>query len=205
MIREPGSTLSTRKVRRLAALAFSSTHSRARPKPRSSSSTAPANKTLPSAQTRNQEQIFNGKPVLQFDNEFDRRNFLRTALIVGVGAGFAGHAPGDPTSASRASAFAGNLAAKSLKGDLARSSRSWPAAPRRREATRQSPCSATDRRCQRNAGPTTPDIAPDLAIGGDAVVTPGARPGQRGTGRPPPASTLTASTSGSASSHPTRA
>ena len=68
--------------------------------------------------TRNQEQIFDGKPVLQFDNEVDRRNFLRTALIVGVGAGFAGHALGDPMSASRSSAFAGNLAAKSPQGDL---------------------------------------------------------------------------------------
>ena len=67
---------------------------------------------------RNKDQIFDGQPVLEFDNEFDRRNFLRTALIVGVGAGFAGHVLGDPTSASRSSAFAGNLAAKSPQGDL---------------------------------------------------------------------------------------
>ncbi len=67
---------------------------------------------------RNNDQIFDGQPVLEFDNEFDRRNFLRTALIVGVGAGFAGHVLGDPTSGSRSSAFAGSLATKSLKGDL---------------------------------------------------------------------------------------
>lgn len=68
--------------------------------------------------TKHQGEIFDGKPVLEFDNEFDRRNFLRTALIVGVGAGFAGHTLGDPTFGSRSSAFAGSLATKSAKGDL---------------------------------------------------------------------------------------
>jgi len=68
--------------------------------------------------TSNQDQIFDGKPVLQFDNEHDRRSFLRTALIVGVGAGFVGYAAGDPTSGTRSSAFAGNLAQASVQGDL---------------------------------------------------------------------------------------
>ncbi len=68
--------------------------------------------------TSNQDQIFDGKPVLEFDNEHDRRSFLRTALIVGVGAGFVGYAAGDPTSGSRSSAFARNLAAPSAAGDL---------------------------------------------------------------------------------------
>jgi rubrerythrin len=68
--------------------------------------------------TRNQDQLFDGKHVVEFDNEFDRRSFLRTALIVGVGASVVGHALGDPTSASRSSAFAGNLASKSVQGDL---------------------------------------------------------------------------------------
>lgn len=66
---------------------------------------------------RNDDQIFDGKPVLEFDNEFDRRRFLRTALMVGVGAGFVGHAVGDPTSATR-TAFAGGVATKSVQGDL---------------------------------------------------------------------------------------
>lgn len=65
-----------------------------------------------------EQQIFDGQPVVAINNEHDRRTFLRSALIVGVGAGFVGYKVGDPTSGSRASAWAGNLAKPSAKGDL---------------------------------------------------------------------------------------
>lgn len=64
------------------------------------------------------EQIFDGKPVIQFQNEYDRRSFLRSAVLVGVGAGFVGYFAGDPTSGSRSSAWAGDLAQAGPKGDL---------------------------------------------------------------------------------------
>ncbi len=64
------------------------------------------------------KQIFDGQPVVAIRSEQDRRSFLRSALIVGVGAGFVGYKVGDPTSGSRASAWAGNLAKPSAKGDL---------------------------------------------------------------------------------------
>ncbi|CAN5829775.1 hypothetical protein BH20ACT6_BH20ACT6_08410 [soil metagenome] len=65
-----------------------------------------------------ENQIFDGQPVVAIQNEHDRRTFLRSALIVGVGAGFVGYKVGDPTSGTRASAWAGNLAKPSAKGDL---------------------------------------------------------------------------------------
>jgi len=65
----------------------------------------------------NQTQIFDGQPVLSFRSEHDRRSFLRSALLVGVGAGFVGYYAGDPTSASSANAL-GTPAAPSAKGDL---------------------------------------------------------------------------------------
>lgn len=61
------------------------------------------------------EKIFDGKPVIGFQDEHDRRSFLRTALLVGVGAGFVGYQVGDPSSGERSSAWAGNLAKASTK------------------------------------------------------------------------------------------
>ena len=63
------------------------------------------------------DEIFDGKPVIAFRGEHDRRSFLRTAVLVGVGAGFVGYQAGDPT-AGRGSAWAGNLAQASPAGDL---------------------------------------------------------------------------------------
>ncbi len=65
-----------------------------------------------------EKQIFENEPVVAIRNEQDRRSFLRSALIVGVGAGFVGYKVGDPTSGTRASAWAGALAKPSAKGDL---------------------------------------------------------------------------------------
>ncbi len=42
------------------------------------------------------DQIFDGKPVLQFRDENGRRSFLRHALLVGVGATYVAVAAGDP-------------------------------------------------------------------------------------------------------------
>ncbi len=43
-------------------------------------------------------QLFDGKPVIEFRSEHDRRSFLRNALLVGVGATYVAAAAGDPRS-----------------------------------------------------------------------------------------------------------
>ncbi len=47
--------------------------------------------------------IFDGKPVIEFRSEHDRRSFLRNALLVGVGATYVAAAAGDPRSFLRSS------------------------------------------------------------------------------------------------------
>lgn len=64
------------------------------------------------------DQIFDGQAVIQHANEHDRRAFLRSALLVGVGAAFVGYQAGDPTSGARSSAWAGPLAQAGPKADL---------------------------------------------------------------------------------------
>jgi len=44
------------------------------------------------------DQLFGGKPVIEFRQEHDRRAFLRNALLVGVGATYVAAAAGDPRS-----------------------------------------------------------------------------------------------------------
>ena len=65
----------------------------------------------------NESQIFDGQPVLAFRSEHDRRSFLRSAALVGVGAGFAGFYLSDPSPSSW-SAFGGAMAKPSPKQDL---------------------------------------------------------------------------------------
>lgn len=43
-------------------------------------------------------QLFDGKPVVEFRSEHDRRSFLRNAVLVGVGATYVAAAAGDPRS-----------------------------------------------------------------------------------------------------------
>lgn len=64
------------------------------------------------------DQIFDGQAVIQHADEHDRRTFLRSALLVGVGAAFVGYQAGDPTSGTRSSAWAGPLAQAGPKADL---------------------------------------------------------------------------------------
>lgn len=61
------------------------------------------------------EEIFNTQPVVTFDREVDRRNFLRWAGLVGVGATFAA---GSVASASAASAAERETPFAASKGDL---------------------------------------------------------------------------------------
>lgn len=68
--------------------------------------------------TKNEEQIFEGKPVIVHRSEQDRRSFLRSALIVGVGAGFVGYVASDPRTSGQASALTANTVQASVKGDL---------------------------------------------------------------------------------------
>ncbi|MBA2551782.1 MAG: ferritin-like domain-containing protein [Nocardioidaceae bacterium] len=48
-------------------------------------------------------QLFDGKPVVEFRSEHDRRSFLRNALLVGVGATYVASVAGDPRSFLRSS------------------------------------------------------------------------------------------------------
>lgn len=57
-----------------------------------------------------EQSVFGGKPVLQFRHESDRRNFLRMAGLVGVGASFAvGGALHGATRADAAPSASGDL------------------------------------------------------------------------------------------------
>ncbi len=67
---------------------------------------------------KDRDEIFDGKPVVGFRSEHDRRSFLRTAVLVGVGAGFVGYQAGDPMAGGRGSAWAGNLKQASPAGDM---------------------------------------------------------------------------------------
>ncbi|MGH8908731.1 MAG: ferritin-like domain-containing protein [Egibacteraceae bacterium] len=50
------------------------------------------------------KQLFGGKPVMIFRHEHDRRNFLRGAGLIGVGAAFATRLPSDPVAFAQGSA-----------------------------------------------------------------------------------------------------
>ena len=68
----------------------------------------------------NSEPLFDGRPVVRFDRESDRRTFLRWAGLVGVGAGFVlggGAALATPAMAQTTSPAAGAAEASST-GDL---------------------------------------------------------------------------------------
>ena len=62
-----------------------------------------------------QNPIFEGKPVLTFREEHDRRSFLRNALLVGVGATYVASQVGDPRGLGRVGTAA---AATASQGDL---------------------------------------------------------------------------------------
>lgn len=54
-------------------------------------------------QQASNNQLFDGKPVIEFRSEHDRRAFLRNALIIGVGATYVAAAAGDPRTFLRSS------------------------------------------------------------------------------------------------------
>jgi len=58
---------------------------------------------------------FGGKPVVTFREEHDRRNFLRNALLVGVGATYVATQAGDPLGFTRPGR---SIAAEASKNDL---------------------------------------------------------------------------------------
>lgn len=64
-------------------------------------------------------QPFDGKPVVEFQSEHDRRSFLRNAVLVGVGATYVAAAAGDPRSFLRSSAAsAGDVQLAAASSDL---------------------------------------------------------------------------------------
>lgn len=64
------------------------------------------------------DQLFGGKPVIEFREEHDRRAFLRNALLVGVGATYVTAAAGDPRSWLQSSTASAAVGRKASGGDI---------------------------------------------------------------------------------------